>query len=165
MKARQPTVVSLLSGATETIYELGLESHLVGISHECDFPPACLQLPVCSFARVDDTGTAAAIDAQVKQMSNSDVPMYQLDGDKVSSLAPDVIIVQDSCRICAVSPGEISCESHLLQCRTSALGRTMLACTHHLISFDVPECMPFTARALEQARPSTATSSRSFRRH
>ena len=110
MAATEPkTVVSLLSGATEAIFAMGLEQQLVGCSHECDYPAAAVAaLPTCSLALVDHTDTAAAIDAQVKALSDTGEPMYKLEAATVAALAPDVIIVQDSCRICAVSPSALA---------------------------------------------------------
>ena len=104
-----PTVVSLLSGTTECIYAMGLEAHLVGRSHECDYPPAVFELPQCSIALVDHLKPAASIDAQVKELSETGSAMYSLNSNTVSGLAPNVIVVQDSCRICAVSPDALAC--------------------------------------------------------
>ena len=115
----RPTVVSLLSSATETIYELGLEVHLVGRSHECDYPPACSALPQCSLAQVNHLQASSCIDRQVKELSESGATMYTLDGDTVARLAPDVIAVQGSCRICAVSPGALT--NTALDCKTLVL--------------------------------------------
>ena len=117
--AAKPTAVSLLSSATECIYALGLEAHLVGRSHECDYPPAVSGLPECSIALVDHRKNAASIDAQVKQLSDAGTPMYELNSGTVLGLAPDVIVVQDSCRICAVSPDALSCST--LDCKVVTL--------------------------------------------
>lgn len=105
----RPTVVSLLSSATETIYQLGLEAHLIGRSHESDYPPACLDLPICSIAQVDTLQHSSAIDAQVKDLSENGAPTYSLASDVIKDLAPDIVVVQDACRICAVSPKELAC--------------------------------------------------------
>jgi iron complex transport system substrate-binding protein len=116
MERRQgKTVVSLLSGATETIFALGLQRQLIGRSHECDYPPAPVAaLPACSLALVDHAATAASIDAQVKRLSETGEPLYRLETSVVDALDPDVLIVQDSCRICAVSPGALADAACLL---------------------------------------------------
>jgi iron complex transport system substrate-binding protein len=119
------TAVSLLSGSTEAIFALGLEAQLVGRSHECDFPAeAVAKLPACSIALVDHLEPAASIDAQVKKLSESGAPLYTLEAATVGALAPDVLFVQDSCRICAVSPSALQgveladCEVVVLRPRT-----------------------------------------------
>lgn len=109
MDASEKTAVSLLSGATETVYALGLQGQLVGRSHECDYPPhAVATLPACSRELVDHHESAASIDQQVKQLSETGEPLYKLEAATVGALAPDVLIVQDSCRICAVSPAALA---------------------------------------------------------
>jgi iron complex transport system substrate-binding protein len=122
---RPKTAVSLLSGSTEAIFALGLEAQLVGRSHECDYPAEAVgKLPACSIALVDHLEPAASIDAQVKKLSETGAPLYTLEAATVGALAPDVVFVQDSCRICAVSPSALQgvelaeCEVVVLRPRT-----------------------------------------------
>ena len=105
----EPTlkVVSLLGAATEVIYRLGLGHLLVGRSHECDYPRAALSLPCISRPRLDVDSSSANIDATVREHSAAGEPIYKLDDDVLESLQPDLLIAQDHCRVCAVTPGDV----------------------------------------------------------
>ena len=109
----QQRVVSLLGAATETLYRLGLGDTLVGRSHECDYPPAALLLPCISQARLDVTAPSSEIDASVRALSASGEPVYELDREGLEKLgapdgrALDLIIAQDHCRVCAITPADL----------------------------------------------------------
>ena len=62
-------IVSLLASATEIVSALGLEDELVGRSHECDYPPSILHLPVCTSPKFDVTGSSSDINRRVKNTS------------------------------------------------------------------------------------------------
>ena len=96
-------IVSLLPAATEIICALGLEYRLVGRSHECDYPPGISNLPICSSAKFLPGSDSAQIDRQVKEILSESLSIYTLDRDLIKSLAPDVIITQAQCEVCAVS--------------------------------------------------------------
>jgi len=100
-------VVSLLGAATETIYRLGVGHRLVGRSHECDWPPIVLSLPMVSRPRLDVTARAEEIDAAVRQHAANGEPIYELDDEQLSELAPDLLIVQDQCRVCAIMADDV----------------------------------------------------------
>lgn len=99
----QPRVVSLLSSATEIVCALGCEGLLVGRSHECDYPLSILGLPQCSRPRIDVTGTSREIDERVKSAANQGLSLYDVDAGRLRELAPDVILTQTQCEVCAVS--------------------------------------------------------------
>ena len=96
-------IVSLLPAATEIICALGLEHQLVGRSHECDYPPGISNLPICSSAKFLPSSDSAEIDRQVKEILSESLSIYTIDRDLIKSLAPEVIITQAQCEICAVS--------------------------------------------------------------
>src|SRR6516164_4399514 len=98
-----PRIVSLISSATEIVAALGFESDLVGRSHECDYPPSILGLPVCTAPKFDVHQDSAAIDRSVKQLLQNATSVYRVDADLVQALAPDVIVTQSQCEVCAVS--------------------------------------------------------------
>jgi iron complex transport system substrate-binding protein len=100
-------VVSLLGAATETLYRLGLGDQLVGRSHECDYPKACLALPCISRPRLDVNASSIDIDRAVKSRSAEGEPIYRLDDDVIADLKPDLLIAQDHCRVCAVTPRDV----------------------------------------------------------
>ena len=98
-----PRVVSLLSSATEIVCALGCEPLLVGRSHECDYPLSILALPQCSRPRIDVTGSSREIDERVKSSASQGLSLYDVDGARLRELAPDVILTQTQCEVCAVS--------------------------------------------------------------
>jgi iron complex transport system substrate-binding protein len=100
-------IVSLLPAATEIVCALGLEQNLVGRSHECDFPDSVKQLPVCSEANFPDNLSSAAIDVKVKEILADALSVYTVNRDEVKRLAPDVVITQAQCEVCAVSLQEV----------------------------------------------------------
>ena len=100
-------IVSLLSSATETVCALGLESSLVGRSHECDAPSSILLLPACTRARIDASASSAVIDAAVKLSLTNALSLYEVDGPLLQRLQPDLLITQDLCKVCAVSTQDV----------------------------------------------------------
>jgi iron complex transport system substrate-binding protein len=102
-----PRIASLLPSATEIVCALGAGDQLVGISHECDFPPAIRDRPVLTRSRIDSTGTSRAIDAAVRSVIAGALSIYDVDADQLSRLSPDVIVTQDLCEVCAVSLDDV----------------------------------------------------------
>jgi len=102
-----PRVISLLSGATETMYRLGAGHMLVGRSHECDFPSCSMAVPAVSSSKIDVSANSEIIDEQVRALMQSEETVYGLDKAVISELSPNLIICQDHCRVCAVTPSTI----------------------------------------------------------
>lgn len=100
-------IVSLLPAATEIVCALGLESSLVGRSHECDYPEAVKALPVCSEANFPDGLSSAAIDVKVKELLADALSVYTVKREVIKELQPDVVITQAQCEVCAVSLPEV----------------------------------------------------------
>ena len=96
-------VVSLLPSSTEIVCSLGCENRLVGRSHECDYPKSVRQLPSCTAPKFDPDGTSYEIDQRVKAILQEAVSVYRVDADLLNSLAPDVIVTQAQCEVCAVN--------------------------------------------------------------
>ena len=115
-------VISLLGAATETIYRLGLGHRLVGRSHECDYPPDVLSLPCISRPRLDVNASSIEIDRAVRQKAADGQPIYKLDDDVLKNeVGPfDLLIAQDHCRVCAVTPRDVQQSEHI----TSMCSRT-----------------------------------------
>jgi iron complex transport system substrate-binding protein len=103
----QPKIISLLPAATEIVCALGLEKSLVGRSHECDFPESVKQLPVCSEANFPDNLSSSAIDVKVKEILADALSVYSVKREVIKQLAPDVVITQSQCEVCAVSLTEV----------------------------------------------------------
>ncbi|HEX6924968.1 MAG TPA: cobalamin-binding protein [Longimicrobiaceae bacterium] len=96
-------IVSLLSSATEILHHLGLTTDLVGISHECDYPPEVLDRPRVSRVRFDPAGMdSAEIDAAVRGSMERYGSVYEVDAGMLGSLRPDLVLTQAVCEVCAV---------------------------------------------------------------
>lgn len=101
-------IASLLSSATEIVYELGLQDQLVGISHECDYPPEALSLPRLSRSRFDPTRlNSGEIDAAVRQSMQEHGTVYEVDEARLAELRPGLILTQAVCEVCAVPTGSV----------------------------------------------------------
>lgn len=100
-------VISLLPSATEIVCALGAADQLVGISHECDFPAAVRDRPVLTRSRIDASGSSRAIDAAVRAVIAGALSIYEVDEARLGELAPDVIVTQDLCAVCAVSLDDV----------------------------------------------------------
>ncbi|MCA9116989.1 MAG: cobalamin-binding protein [Planctomycetaceae bacterium] len=98
-----PRIVSLIPSATEIAAALGFADQLVGRSHECDFPPQVSRLPACSSARLDINASSGEIDRRVKDVLRNAVSVYDVHTDVLEQLAPDFILTQTQCELCAVS--------------------------------------------------------------
>ncbi len=96
-------IVSLLASATEIVCELGLEDALVGISHECDHPPRVLDRPRVSRPRFDPSGMdSGEVDRAVRRAMAEHGSVYEIDGDRLEALEPDLVLTQAVCEVCAV---------------------------------------------------------------
>lgn len=100
-------IVSLLPSATEIVCILGADDRLVGISHECDFPAAIRDRPVLTRSKIDSAAASRAIDAAVRAVIAGALSIYDVDADRLSRLAPDLIVTQDLCEVCAVSLDDV----------------------------------------------------------
>ena len=101
-------VVSLVPSATEIIAALGLAGNLVGRSHECNYPTEVEAVPVVSASRIDTEQLGSAdIDSAVREALSDGRPLYEVDAELLEQLAPDLIVTQDLCEVCAVSSGEV----------------------------------------------------------
>ncbi len=100
-------VVTLLPAATEIVAAVGEAGTLVGISHECDYPAEVLGLPRVTATPIDPTARGAAIDAEVGRLRSSGRPVIGVDAELLQLLAPDLIVTQSLCEVCAVAEGEV----------------------------------------------------------
>jgi iron complex transport system substrate-binding protein len=103
----EPRLLSLLSSATEIIHALGLGHQQVGRSHECDYPPEVLSLPVCSRPNIPVDGPSREIDTLVRERAASAISIYDLDSELIGSLRPTHIFTQTQCKVCAVSLDDV----------------------------------------------------------
>jgi len=100
-------IVSLLPSATEIVCALGLRDALVGVSHECDFPAGVETLPHVTRTRIAHDATSREIDAQVRRELAAAQALYSLDLDVLPALAPQLLVTQSLCEVCAVDAREV----------------------------------------------------------
>ena len=96
-------IVSLIASATEIVCALGFESHLVGRSHECDYPPSVKSLPQLTSPKFKVEGSSLEIDQRVKSIVEEALSVYRVDPILLDELKPTHIITQSQCEVCAVS--------------------------------------------------------------
>ena len=101
-------IVSLLPSATEIISELGLGDDLVGVTHECDYPPAVADLPKVTKTLIPHDASSREIDALVRERLQTQRALYTLDLPTLQRLAPDLIVTQTLCDVCAVAEAEVA---------------------------------------------------------
>ncbi|MGB3633211.1 MAG: cobalamin-binding protein [Rubrobacteraceae bacterium] len=97
-------VVSLLPSATEMVHFAGAGDALVGVTHECDYPPGVEKLPHLTSSLIDGKNMSSAeIDAAVGQLLTDDDSIYGLDVELLDQLSPDLVVTQGLCEVCSVS--------------------------------------------------------------
>ncbi len=101
-------IVSLLPSATEIVCALGLEKSLVGVTHECDYPPAVRSLPKVTRTLIPHDASSREIDALVREQLRSQQALYSLDMATLERLEPDLLVTQALCDVCAVAEAEVS---------------------------------------------------------
>jgi iron complex transport system substrate-binding protein len=101
-------IVSLLPSATEILFALGLDQQIVGVSHECDFPPAARSKTVVIHSRIRKDASPSEIDRSVREFSARGESVYAVDAEALRSLSPDLIVTQDLCHVCAASPEDLA---------------------------------------------------------
>lgn len=116
-------IVSLLPSATEIVYALGLDDRLEGVTFECNWPPQAQNKPVISGTALpsEALGTAIDIDNAVRAQLDAGEPIYTLDRDRIAAIAPDLILAQDLCRVCAVPSGDVEEALGVIGCRADVL--------------------------------------------
>src|SRR5215210_9536989 len=104
MSEESMRIISLLPSATEIVCALGLAENLVGITHECDFPPEVAGKPRLTASRIShETMSSAEIDHAVRSQLDGHGSIYDLDEQQMRALRPDLILTQELCDVCAVS--------------------------------------------------------------
>jgi iron complex transport system substrate-binding protein len=115
-------VVSLLPSATEIIYALGLDDNLVGVTFECDEPASArVDKTVVVGGRDTRAMTPAEIDAYVRDQLAAGADLYTLHADALGALAPELILTQDLCRVCALPTGHVEEALTYLGCQADVV--------------------------------------------
>ena len=92
---------------TEIACALGLADQLVAISHECDWPPAIRVLPRITSSYIRAAESSRQIDEQVRELTASATPLYELDVEQLAALRPDLIVTQAQCDVCAIRHADV----------------------------------------------------------
>jgi iron complex transport system substrate-binding protein len=115
-------LVSMLPSATEIVYALGLGDDLVGVSFECDEPAAArIEKTIVVGGRDTKDMTPKEIDDYVRDRLADGEDLYTLDGGALAALAPDVILTQDLCRVCALPSGQVEQALSYLGCQADVV--------------------------------------------
>jgi len=115
-------LVSLLPSATEIVYSLGLGEDLVGVTFECDEPPAARTEKTVVVGGRDTRGmTPGEIDSYVRAQLAAGADLYTLHAQALADLRPDLILTQDLCRVCALPSGHVEDALGYLGCRADVL--------------------------------------------
>jgi len=120
-----PRIVSFLPSATEIACALGLEDSLLGITHECDYPPHIKTKPVVIRNVLPiETMTQSQIDIAVADRMRQGLSLYQIDEELLRTLSPDLILTQNLCQVCAPSGNEVTQVLNALNPKPSVLWLT-----------------------------------------
>ncbi|MCS6303550.1 MAG: cobalamin-binding protein [Nitrospira sp.] len=115
-------ICSLIPGATEVVAALDLADRLVGISHECDFPASIRHIPVMIEPLVGKDGESGReLDRQVKELVASGQRLYRLNEDAFYRARPNLILTQDLCHVCSITPDQLTRAIESLQHRPEVL--------------------------------------------
>jgi iron complex transport system substrate-binding protein len=141
-------IVSLLPSATETVCTLGLEDQLVGVTHECDYPPFVRGLPKVTRTLIPHDAPSSEIDGLVRDRLRTGRALYTLDMPALESLRPDLIVTQALCDVCAVAEEEVRAAACALPGRPRVLNLEPLTLHDVLDSVrQVATCTGTMARA------------------
>ena len=114
-------IASLVPSATEALFALGLGDRLVGVTHECDFPPAAASRPRLTRSVIPDGLLARDVDALVRELVGAGEALYRLDEPALAELEPDLIVTQAVCEVCAVSYEDVRAVARRLPSRPAVL--------------------------------------------
>src|SRR3989440_8249349 len=101
-------VISLLPAATEIVAALGAGGRIVGVTHECHYPPEVRVLPRVTRSRLDPDLSSGEIDRALAAAKHEGAATVEVDVDLVGRLRPDVIIAQAICDVCAVGQEQLA---------------------------------------------------------
>lgn len=101
-------IVSLLPSATEIVCALGLGDQLVGVTHECDYPPAVRGLPKVTRTLIPTDAASRDIDEMVRAQLTTERALYKLDLAALERLQPELIVTQTLCDVCAVATSDVT---------------------------------------------------------
>jgi iron complex transport system substrate-binding protein len=110
-------IVSLVPSATELLFALGAGDEVIAVTHECDYPPAAVELPPVTRDVVGPGLSSAEIDAAVRERTERGESIYELDDERLRTLGPDLIVTQALCAVCAVSFDDVRAIAQRIESR------------------------------------------------
>lgn len=114
-------IASLVPSSTEMLFELGLGDDIVAVTHECDYPPAAADLPQVTRTVIAEGLSAREIDEAVRERTGRGEALYELDQDALHRLAPELIVTQAVCEVCAVSFDDVKAVAERLPSRPEVI--------------------------------------------
>lgn len=114
-------IASLVPSSTEMLFALGLGDRVVGVTHECDHPPGAERLPHLTRSVIAPGLAAADVDRAVRERTAAGSALYELDEQLLAELAPDLIVTQAVCEVCAVSYDDVVAAAARLPQRPAVL--------------------------------------------
>lgn len=105
--ATAPRIVSLVPNATEILFAVGAGDLVVGVSHECDYPPDARRRPILTGSALAPGLAPSEVDRAVSAQLSSGASLYTLDEARLAELAPDLLFTQELCPVCAVSTDQV----------------------------------------------------------
>src|SRR3954454_796311 len=100
-------IASLVPSATESLFALGIGDRVVAVTHECDHPAEALRLPRLTRSVIPAGLAPEAIDTMVREVTKRGDPLYELDEQTLAAVAPNLIVTQALCAVCAVSYDDV----------------------------------------------------------
>jgi iron complex transport system substrate-binding protein len=139
-------IASLVPSATEMLYALGLGDSVVGVTHECDYPPQAAGKPHLTRSVIPEGLSAAEIDREVRERTERGAAIYELDAERLRKLEPDLIVTQQVCEVCAVSFDDVAAvartipsEPQVLSLDPSTIGEVLADVRTLAFAAEVPE--------------------------
>ena len=114
-------IASLVPSATEALFALGLGDRVVAVTHECDHPPGVVRLPRLTRSVIPAGLEPREIDARVRELTGQGEALYELDEPALARLAPDLIVTQALCAVCAVSYDDVRVMAERLDSRPEVI--------------------------------------------
>lgn len=129
-----PRIWSLLPSATEILFALGLGDQVTGVTHECDYPPEASRKPRATVSYIDSSLSSREIDEQVTRHFREGLQLYGIDEALLRADPPDIIVTQDLCPVCAVSPSDFAGHIEPAGCSVITLNPNTLEDILHTIA-------------------------------
>ena len=110
-------IITLLPAASEIICQLGLSDNIRGVSHECDYPKVVIDKNKVTSSIIPKSTNQKEIDMIVKRAIEKNIPLFEIDNEKILEINPDLIITQGLCEVCSISKNKIEAKFNQTPCK------------------------------------------------